>query len=134
VFSTDEEAVIQRVESTAGPHGVPVWALDMKNDEGVEGEVLVVREDGKQFYDAIEYELKNSARADRSKWPAYFMFTEQFSEVQSVYAMTVHRSQGSTFGTVFVDLLDISKNRGRAVEMAKLLYVAASRPSKFLVI
>ncbi|WP_158282347.1 AAA family ATPase [Azospirillum sp. TSO5] len=134
VFSTDEEAVVQRVEATTGPRGVPVWALDMKNDEDVRGEVLVVREDGRDFYNALEYELKNAARADRSNWPAYFLFTEQFSEVQSVYAMTVHRSQGSTFGTVFVDLPDISKNRGRPQEMAKLLYVAASRPSRFLVI
>lgn len=146
LFSTDEEAVIKSVEMDDGPEGVPVWRMEMRSDEGVEGNIIVVTDEGKKYYDREEQRLKRAARQidvanqgkigyDRtpSGWPSYFFFCEQFSEVQSVYALTIHRSQGSTFGTAFFDLLDISKNAD-TIEMLKLLYVAASRPSKFLVI
>lgn len=47
------------------------------------------------------------------------------------YSCTVHKSQGSTYDVAFVDFSDIYRSR----EMrARLLYVAATRPSQFLVI
>ena len=45
------------------------------------------------------------------------------------YACTVHKSQGSTYDAAFVDWSDIYPSEDRL----KLLYVAVTRPSKFLV-
>lgn len=46
------------------------------------------------------------------------------------YACTVHKSQGSTYDVAFVDFGDVYRSR----EMrARLMYVAATRPSQFLV-
>ena len=45
------------------------------------------------------------------------------------YAITVHKSQGSTYSQVGVTLTDILKNR-TASERRKLIYVAVSRTSK----
>lgn len=47
------------------------------------------------------------------------------------YANTVHKSQGSTHDVCFVDFPDIYKSRDMR---ARLLYVAATRPSQFLVL
>jgi hypothetical protein len=44
------------------------------------------------------------------------------------YAITVHKSQGTTFGDVFIDVFDICQNTDR-VEMAKCLYTSFTRAS-----
>ena len=55
--------------------------------------------------------------------------------MQAIYAMTVHTSQGSTFGHAFVDVGDIRRReRSNLLEMQQLLYVAATRPSQALVL
>lgn len=48
-------------------------------------------------------------------------------DLDYAYSLTVHRSQGSTFDQVFVDLQDINKN-STVMERNKLKYVALSRP------
>ncbi len=131
-FSTDEEAVVRSVATTL-KEGVTCWELLMQGDDGVTDSVHVVHPDGAQAYATKEADLKDKARSKSSFWPDYFRFTEQFSEVRPVYAMTVHGSQGSTFDSVFLDIIDIRGNRN-LVEMMKLLYVGASRPKRFLVV
>ncbi|HET7592545.1 MAG TPA: AAA family ATPase [Rhodanobacteraceae bacterium] len=51
---------------------------------------------------------------------------EAFADARHVYAMTVHKSQGSTFDTAIVDVADLETCRGD--EYNQLLYVAATRP------
>ena len=63
----------------------------------------------------------------------YFDFVDAVAKVQSVYAMTVHCSQGSTFENVMVDVNDIKRN-SKTKEMLQLMYVACTRPSKALVL
>ena len=57
----------------------------------------------------------------------------RLSAVQVAHAMTVHRSQGSTYKRVFVDVKDILANPIRK-ERQSLLYVGYSRPSEELII
>lgn len=53
----------------------------------------------------------------------------KLAPLRHAYACTVHKSQGSTYDVALVDFSDIYKSR----EMrARLLYVAATRPSQFL--
>ena len=152
LFNTDEESVVKACDTmTFSPSkmfyeifGIPwdqvswmpdieTWNLTMEAEDGFNVDVMALHSVGTRDYWMIENRLKNQARANRAEWPLYYAFTESFAETQPVYALTVHRSQGSTFETVFVDLIDIRKNR-TTVEMLKLLYVAASRPSKWLVV
>ena len=153
LFNTDEESdVISAEEGVFDPKEffkehfrqsgsavawmpmIPCWYLSMKGEsDEFPITVMVPHIKGRAAYDRMESIMKDNARANRGEWPLYFAFIESFSETQPVYALTVHRSQGSTFGTVFVDLLDIRKNRN-TTEMLKLLYVAASRPKQYLVV
>ena len=55
---------------------------------------------------------------------------EQFARVDYAYATTVHRAQGSTYDTVFVDHRDLRVCRGD--EQEALLYVAVTRPARRL--
>ncbi|MHA1574429.1 MAG: ATP-dependent DNA helicase [Alphaproteobacteria bacterium] len=62
-------------------------------------------------------------------WKAMHKFVDAFTDLRSVHAMTTHRSQGSTFDSVFVNAPDIAGASRRGGEELKfrLLYVACSR-------
>lgn len=67
--------------------------------------------------------------AKEKNWKDYFMVKEKWFDLRSVYASSVHKSQGSTYKRVFVDLGDIGRNWER-LEVARLMYVAISRASE----
>tara|TARA_B100000929_G_scaffold108179_2_gene85744 strand:- start:4124 stop:5440 length:1317 start_codon:yes stop_codon:yes gene_type:complete len=69
--------------------------------------------------------LKKEALAS-GLWGDYYRVKEAFCDLRPAYASTVHKSQGSTFHTVFIDLSDIGRNNKRE-EVARLLYVAITR-------
>lgn len=61
-------------------------------------------------------------------WPMFYLIKESVADLRPVFASTVHKSQGSTYKTVFIDLADI----GRCniwQDVARMLYVAITRAS-----
>jgi exodeoxyribonuclease-5 len=76
---------------------------------------------------------KKHPQEARMFWAKYHNFKEMFATIRYCYCITVHRSQGSTYRKVFVDLNNILKNNIRA-ERQRLAYVAFSRPSEELLI
>ena len=52
--------------------------------------------------------------------------TEKWVDLRAAYAQTINKSQGSTYGSVFIDLDDVSRcNSGDSI--ARMLYVGVSR-------
>jgi hypothetical protein len=66
-------------------------------------------------------------------WLDYWKVKRLFTDIRPAYAMTVHKSQGSTFENVFVDAYDILVNPNRE-EALRCLYVAVSRASHNVVL
>jgi len=62
---------------------------------------------------------------------AFLGHQDLFHPVKYAYALTAHRSQGSTYENVWVDTSDILYNRERR-EAFQCLYTACSRPTKRL--
>lgn len=60
-------------------------------------------------------------------WSKFWALKNAFNSIRYAYAITSHRSQGSSFNEVFVDTSDILKNRNRN-EALRCLYVACTRP------
>lgn len=56
-----------------------------------------------------------------------------FAPLRHAYALTTHKSQGSTFDTAIVDLADMARMRS-AFQFNRGLYVAATRPRQYLAI
>lgn len=79
---------------------------------------------------AVKQLLKRLA-ADE-KWKKYFEVKETWLDLRAIYASSIHKAQGSTYETVFIDLPDIGKN-WNASDVARLLYVAITRASKQVV-
>jgi exodeoxyribonuclease V len=59
----------------------------------------------------------------------------QFANLRASYAMTVHKSQGSTYDVAIVDWADLEMAQdGELQTFNRLAYVAITRPSQFLVV
>ena len=79
--------------------------------------------------------IKDEAAESRLRWKHLHDFQQSLAQVQSIYALTVHKSQGGTYGTAFVDLPDIRRReRDNLLESQQMCYVAVTRPSKRLII
>lgn len=76
-------------------------------------------------------ERRLNAEARSYSFQAYSL-KESFADISHAYAMTVHKSQGSTFNTVLFDWTASMRTMQRQDQRnaAKLLYVAATRASQ----
>ncbi len=83
----------------------------------------------------IKNEIKNGAEA-QALWSSYYRnYYELNQPVDYYYALTVYKSQGSTFDNVFVDMTEIL-NRYKTTHFlqSRELYTAISRAKKTLII
>lgn len=74
-------------------------------------------------------ELDRQARAASS---AAWALRNRYANIRHAYALTIHKSQGSTFETVLIDWASLPSDGG--ADAARLAYVAITRPSRFAVI
>lgn len=66
-------------------------------------------------------------RRQRSQaWKDYHKFKDAWADIRSVFALTTHRSQGSTFDNVFIHGRDIASCKDPQVRW-RLFYVASTR-------
>jgi len=109
------------------------WNLELVDTAGIERVVHMPVENAD--LQRILNRIKDEAGRTRLRWREFHEFRQSLAQLQSIYCMTVHRSQGSTFESVFVDLPDILKReRDNLLEAQQLQYVAVTRPSKRLII
>jgi superfamily I DNA/RNA helicase len=67
----------------------------------------------------------------REFWKFYYEeIIDKFADITYGYSMTVHKSQGSTYERVFVDMEDIIKRNPKERESFQCLYTAITRASK----
>lgn len=76
---------------------------------------------------------KPAARRRAKAWRDYLTFKECVICIDFPYAMTIHKSQGSTYDTVFIDTDDLYKCATYNFSLyLRLLYVAISRASNMV--
>jgi exodeoxyribonuclease V len=81
--------------------------------------------------ESVQQLMAECARAKR--WDAYFTLKECYPDLRPRDAGTVYKAQGSTYDTVVVDVGDISTCHNPQ-QVARMLYVAASRPRTRLIL
>ena len=87
------------------------------------GNELLMIKDFASFKATLNYFAKNK------DWPTYFRLKQGMADLRPNYASTVHKSQGSTYKNVFIDLDDIGLCN-KAGDVARMLYVAITRASE----
>lgn len=120
-------------ELAAWTYDMPVWKVELQHPEA--GRVVADLPRNPDDAVAMDRRLVSEAKVNRSRWFDRFQAKERIADLRSVYAMTAHVSQGSSFGNCFLDVADCRKReRSNPLEMQRLLYVAATRPRFALVL
>lgn len=60
-------------------------------------------------------------------WGEFYLLREYFADLRHSYCITAVKSQGSTYGNVFVDILNVQKMPAGQKEKNRCLYTAISR-------
>ncbi len=94
----------------------------------------ILHEDSESYFHVLANKLKKTAIETRGKnksWIKYYDFLRRYADVSYAYAITAHKSQGSTYETAFVleDDIDVNPN---VVERNRIKYTAYTRSSKKL--
>lgn len=145
LYNSEEVIVTAIVQDDHPRHpDVRAWRLTVARDNGAAASFwIAAEEDARQarrralFAEAADLKRRLDASRDaaletrraelvRAAWA----LTEDFADARHPYAMTVHKSQGSTIDTAIVDLADLQANHD--AEYNQLLYVAATRPRHHL--
>lgn len=84
-------------------------------------------EDKEHFQQLVKFYQK------KQNWNRYFHLKNSYPDLRPRDAATVHKAQGSTYDTVYVDLTNLSSCRN-PIEAARLLYVAFTRAQKRVVL
>jgi len=69
--------------------------------------------------------------ARKEQWKMYYDVKNSYANVQYIYASTIHKLQGSTYGTCYINMYDLITNNYMSLdEKYRLVYVAITRASK----
>jgi hypothetical protein len=108
------------------------WYYEVKiKCEGKELKIKILAEKSESAFKEEAEKMKNLAvkarpMQRRNAWSKYYRLLERYADVKYNYALTVHKSQGSTFDNVIVINCDIDRIKNNK-ERNKLLYTAITR-------
>ena len=126
-------------KTTTVPY-ISAQAVDIDTQKAIELRIINPRDKAAiAIWVEMYYAFIGKAKKDPKLWADYFTFRGKLLLMEDLaypnvkrdidfgYALTVHRSQGSTYNEVYVVEPDINKNR-KNTERNQLKYVALSRP------
>jgi exodeoxyribonuclease-5 len=98
-----------------------------------EREVLIIHESSEDTLKSLRRRLHSHAKLGIITFKDYYSFIGQFADVKYNHAITVHKSQGSTYETVVLNVGNLLKNGSRE-ERKRLLYTGITRASNLLIL
>lgn len=98
---------------------------DIRNNEK-DCNLYIIHESYEKKYKSILREIVKKIRNKQLKWKYYYLFIEKFADLKHNHALTIHKSQGSTYDKVIINYIDVMKNKN-IIERNRLLYTAITR-------
>lgn len=138
VFSNGEEATIKDAKIIDHrPSGIKFWECSVYGRNELDFFRVVDPESiddlNKILEGYIQLAKTTTYPQNKSYWKMYFNIKSAFADVQYIYASTVHKLQGSTYNTAYIDLASIANNEQISSDLKyRLAYVAITRASKNL--
>lgn len=127
VYLPDDPAALER---EIGAH-FTLWRNLKAQADAAYANARQMRDDAvRQEQQEVGNQLHHQAKAASNK---AWALRRAFAPLRHAYAMTVHKSQGSTFDTAIVDLNNLGRMRS-AFAFNRGLYVAATRPRSYLAV
>jgi exodeoxyribonuclease-5 len=122
--------------TTYKPIKLKYYAINKKLIEGVpdlDDNIIIIHEDSEADFQKLLKDLSSMCRARIIDWVDFFRFKEGFADMKYNHAITIHKSQGSTYKQAIVNIKNIGLNKNKT-ERARLLYTAITRASKLLIL
>jgi hypothetical protein len=146
LFNTNDEAPVvsidasiiegefpERGEIEGWNARIPAWVVTLRHEDG--SLVMCRIPKNQEDFDEINAQLVAEAKHESARWGDRHDFAMEVAKLQSVYCLTVHNSQGSTYKNAFVDVGDIKRRSGtNPLECQQMFYVAATRPTHALML
>lgn len=140
----DEEDIIEAKEELE-EDGLDIIPEENLLDEETEEElteedefypdIIILHEESEKLFQHHLLNLKNQCKQGKIIWPAFYWFAEQFAEFKYNHAISVHKSQGSTYQTAIVNVGNIMMNKKKNPEETEsMLYTAVTRAAKTVVL
>jgi exodeoxyribonuclease-5 len=152
---TSEELEILEIEKANHPHWgeIEAYQATLKRDSGQEVKVFFAADQDRlqslisenfKTWGEYKQQAKTKKLRNEADWPLMDEKAKQYSgrawgmrkafaNLRHIYAITTHKSQGSTFDTAIVDFNDLKKIRS-TFDFNRALYVAITRPRNYLAI
>lgn len=105
-------------------HDFYVFEIRVASYKGLDDLVIPASERDEGIIKTNKSSLAKLAREKKINWKDFWDFSESLSEIKHVYALTAHRSQGSTYKNVIINYNDISDK--------SILYTAITRAAEKL--
>ena len=108
------------------------------NEITLQKNIQIIHEDDQDYFEKIsnkvkEHAIRSTFTARKFAWKEYYRFINTFARVKYNYAITAHKSQGSTYTNVFVMNSDLDKN-SNVYERNRIKYTAFTRAAEKLFI
>lgn len=130
----DDEGTI--LEQTVSHHTdykeYDAYKITLGIDDGVTIDLSILHPNSERKFLVTLNRMAADAKKDPTKWKDFWMLKNSFHKVRHSYAITTHRSQGSTYKNVFIDTADVLAN-SNSFEALRCLYVGFTRPTTMLI-
>jgi exodeoxyribonuclease-5 len=110
---------------------VPVWHLKAKPEGRTDTVELLVLDSGSSdvYENELQTRLNIALDEGGGSWRNYYNLKEALCDLRYPYASTVHKAQGSTYDTAYIDERDLRTFPGDEPVKRSLYYVAFTRAS-----
>jgi exodeoxyribonuclease-5 len=128
--TTDDEGIVQSVAEDWHPiYGeFKCWRVSIILEDSKMVVARVLHKADLAAWNRKAEGLAADARADKRKWRLFWEFKDSFHNLRHAYAITAHRSQGSTYERAYVEYRDVLLNTDRQ-EAFRCLYTSFTRPT-----
>jgi exodeoxyribonuclease-5 len=126
---------VPRASTKFDSAGVPMNGVDFvkMRTYKVNESFRIIHEDSDKMFQAISSTIRENCDRYNWTWKGKYFFDEQFANITYNHAITVHKSQGSTYKQAIINVANINFNRN-AEEKQRLLYTAVTRASDLVIL
>lgn len=131
-YYTNQEILIQSLEEYEGSFIAGDGKVSLKVYR-VNENIVVVQEDSIRDFRKVASVLKADVKKGKYDWRTYYGFVENFADFKYNHAITVHKSQGSTYKDVILNVKNLNMNKNNK-EKQRLFYTGITRASNLLIL
>lgn len=99
----------------------------------INNKVLALHEDSDKDFRVLKSQLLSNCKARILEWADYYSFLDKLADFKYNHALTVHKSQGSTYKKAIINVGNLNLNKNQK-EKQRLFYTAVTRASNLLIL